>query len=63
MSSAIDGKSIIKRLKKIDHDKRRTTLYLSEELYEAFKKRCEDNSVSASEAMEELMRAFLKTTN
>lgn len=58
----IDGKEILERLAKAKKDDRKkVSLYLSEGLYEEFKKQCERGGVPASQAMEELMRVFCES--
>lgn len=54
------GKALIKRLAK-EKDRKKVSLYLSEGLYEDFKRQCKKNGLAASAVMEELMREFLSS--
>ena len=51
----IDGKKILKDLKK--GDRKPVTLYLSEDIYKSFKKAC--GNVASSQLIEKLMKDFL----
>ena len=59
MAAKIDGKKIIERIKKSSDDRKKVSLYLSETLFESFKRACSE--VSASRVMEELMKDFVES--
>lgn len=59
MAVKIDGKKIVERLKKRADDRKKVSLYLSEKVMGDFKKACENEDVSASMVMEELMKEFI----
>lgn len=59
MAAKFDGKEILKKLS-VKSDRHRTTLYLSQSLYEQFKDHC--GEVTPSQVVEELMRHFIATT-
>jgi hypothetical protein len=55
----IDGKAILDKLANQVTDRKKVSLYLSESLYEDFKKKC--GKGLASQVMEELMKQFLES--
>jgi len=55
----IEGKKILDKLAKEKSDRKKVTLYLSEELFEDFKESCGD--IAASAVVEEMMRQFVQS--
>lgn len=56
----IDGKSILKRLEASKkRERKKVSLYLSEDLHERFMKACGD--IPMSKVMEELMKGFIES--
>jgi len=53
-----DAQKLLDDLKKSHADRKKVSLFLSDKLYERFKKGCKP--VSASQVMERLMEDFLK---
>jgi hypothetical protein len=59
MDEPISANKILSKLKTLDSDRKKITLYLSESLYSEFRNACGD--IAASRVIEELMTAFLKS--
>lgn len=57
----VDGKALVQKLINEKGDRKKVSLYLSEGLYEDFKKQCDKSDVAASAVMEELMRGFIES--
>lgn len=59
MQSKINGQEILKRLS-VKPDRTKTTFYISQSLYEEFKRHC--GEITSSKVLEELMRQFVAST-
>ena len=59
MTTKVDGKRILDKLREDKGDRTKVSLYLSKTLYADFKRSCKD--IPASQVMEELMRTFIES--
>jgi hypothetical protein len=60
MKSKIDRRSILRTvMANFQHDRKKTSLYISESVFKDFKSACD--GMSASAVIEELMRGFVES--
>ena len=58
----INATEIINKVKKVNSDRVRKSLYLSDSLYKEFEKICQKQGVPVSKVMEELINSFIEST-
>jgi len=57
----IDGKKIVKKLKKVEKKRRKISFSLDAGLYETFMDICKKNKVVASHVLDELIKDFIES--